>query len=187
MAAHPWQEPGEAMPNSQIHDVLVVIDTETILRKYPPDPTGRPIEVTDPEGLVTFVGPGIRAAPNLNLDGAVLDVIRMRERSVLLNIGAAALFYDFDINPQTSLMTRPEPIVYSCIAPKPGSSPVKSEVQRLDQYVWQSTVVKTEQTASKFSFLILEAADDEFRVLGRYFWLFTINERFSSCGGFVVL
>jgi hypothetical protein len=168
------------MSNSQIHDVLVTIDTETILEKYPPHPT-EPVRITDPGALVTFLRGGAPASPHLYLDGALLDVIRLRERSILLNHEeSAVLFHDFQISPHRELMTRPQPIVYRSIGLVPGDVPTKPETQRLDQYLWQSTIIATGHTMAEFYFMILrEDSGSEFTVAGRYFWRFILNIGFN--------
>jgi hypothetical protein len=169
------------MSNSQIRDVLVIIDTETILKKYPPHPT-EPVKITDPEGLVAFQYRGAPATPHLYLDGRPLDVIRLRERSISLNNEeSAVLFYDFYVSPRAKLMTRPEPIVYRGISPVPGDVPTKPEMQRIDQYLWQSTVIATGSTMAEFFFMILkEGAGNEFLVAGRYFWRFALDIGFNG-------
>ncbi|VVP51240.1 inclusion body family protein [Pseudomonas fluorescens] len=158
---------------SRVTDVLVTIDTETILKNYPnisknpAAPTLIDVKhvymVTNQDNVVSG-----QAGGELNLKAQVGDLIRWRETSLSQGFETAVVFYQFIANAGKELISTPTPRkATACIAIPNTSNPSVPSCQKVDNYYWSSETLSTGSVTYHFNFLIV---DRECKIVGCCSW-----------------
>ncbi|KVV45831.1 inclusion body protein [Burkholderia territorii] len=158
---------------SRVTDVLVSIDTETILKNYP-NPSKDPKNptlidwkhvymVTNQDNVVSG-----QAGGELDLKAQVGDLIRWRETSLSLGFEKQVIFYGFIANQGRELISTPTPRKATASVPIPNpSSPSTPTCQKLDNYYWSSETLSEGRVIYHFYFQII---DRNCQSLGCYQW-----------------
>lgn len=160
--------------NQGIIDVLIVIDAETILEKFPDqglDPLN-PVQVTDADliFMTTKEDNKIKGSEGneLTVKARTLDVIRWRETTLSLNAAFSSILYQFVFSEGKELISKPEPLLITVDSPLPNDEdPTKPTTQNIQNYFWNSTVKHGGHATYHFNFMIL---DRDGKILGYYFW-----------------
>lgn len=129
---------------SRVTDVLVSIDTETILKNYPnisknpASPTMIDVNhvymVTNRDNVING-----QAGGELNLKAQVGDLIRWRETSLSQSFETAVIFYKFIGNKGSELISTPTPRkATACVAVPNTSNPSVPSCQKVDNHYWSS-------------------------------------------------
>ncbi|MEB0048200.1 MULTISPECIES: inclusion body family protein [unclassified Pseudomonas] len=147
---------------SQVTDVLVSIDTETILKNYP-DISKNPAAPTLIDFkhvyMVTHNNHVIsgQAGDELDLKADVGDLIRWRETSVSQSFETAVIFYKFVGHQGNHLISPPSPRrATACIAVPNVSNPSEPSCQKIDNHYWCSETLSSGQVTYQFHFLIVD-------------------------------
>lgn len=156
---------------SKIINVLVAIDSDSILKKFGNN--------TDPEHPVYIQGPNLifmiaepentisgQASEELRLKGTPGDVIRWHEISSCMDFNV--LLYKFVITSGDKLISTPESFVRSTTIPLPNpSDPLHPRTEDIDTSFWNSDVLRIGDVAYLFHFMILDRAS---KIQGYYCW-----------------
>jgi len=147
---------------SRVTDVLVAIDTATILQKYPnisksaENPTLIDVKhvfmITNQDNVVSG-----QAGGELDLKAQVGDLIRWRESSLSLGFETSAIFYKFIGNVGNELISTPTPrkAEASCAVPN-TSSPSTPTCQPISNFYWSSETLKCGRVTYHFNFMIVD-------------------------------
>lgn len=123
---------------SRVTDVLVSIDTETILKKYPnisKDPANPTFIDVNHVYMITSQDNVIQgqAGGELDLKAQVGDLIRWRETSLSQSFETAVIFYKFIANDGEQLISTPSPRkALACVAVPNTSKPSVPSCQKVD-------------------------------------------------------
>lgn len=158
---------------SRVTDVLVSIDTETILKNYPnisknpATPTMIDVNhvymVTNQNNVVSG-----QAGGELNLRAQVGDLIRWRETSLSQSFETAVIFYKFIGNVGNELISTPTPRkATACVAVPNPSNPSVPSCQKVDNHYWSSETLSTGSVTYHFNFLIV---DRDCKIVGCCSW-----------------
>ncbi|MFP3244346.1 MAG: inclusion body family protein [Paraburkholderia sp.] len=166
---------------SQVTDVLVSIDTTTILNRY-----GKNNNLSNPP-LIDFkhifmivtqnnVVSG-QAGGELDVAATVGDVIRWRETSLSLGFEQTCIFYKFIGNQGNDLISPPSPRAAEVTIPVPNpSDPTKPNKQTVSNYFWSCETLKSGRVTYHFQFMILDRSGN---LCGCYQWYPFITIRTS--------
>ncbi|KVD78920.1 inclusion body protein [Burkholderia sp. ABCPW 14] len=144
---------------SRVTDVLVAVDTETILQKYPnASNPNNPLLIdwhhidliTNQDNVISG-----QAGGELNLKAEAGDLVRWRESSVSLGFEKQVIFYKFIANQGGELITTPRLAETSLPVPN-TSDPAKPKCQTVQNYFWSSEVLKRGRVTYHFQFVILD-------------------------------
>ncbi len=147
---------------SRVTDVLVAIDTATILQKVPglsKNPNSPTLidpkyvyMITNQDNVVNG-----QAGGELDVKAQVGDLIRWRETSLSLGFETAAIFYKFIGNAGNDLISTPTPRVAeaSCAVPN-TSNPSVPTCQKIQNFYWSSETLKTGRVTYHFNFMIID-------------------------------
>ncbi|MEU3822998.1 inclusion body family protein [Streptomyces sp. NPDC030392] len=161
------------MPTSQIINVLIAFDCESILERYR-NPSMDPDHPTwvDPQYiLMTTRQDRIIGSPGgeLNFRAEVEDIIRWRETTLSLDDNYSALLYRYESN-AARLLTDPEPVVVDTMLPYPNPDAPKDSpsflTQRVKSHYWRADVRSVGSVTYHFSFQILDGT----HVRGYFAW-----------------
>lgn len=143
------------MVKSELHKVLMVVDTESVLGKYEAGTPEKPTEVKD-KNLVHFTAREKDASPGtLRIRASVLDILRWREISVSANSEHAVLLYAFDRPTGPDLISSPRSLTFPTKIPQVNrKNLLEPTLQDIHGHLWQSTVKATGSAAYPFFFLI---------------------------------
>lgn len=147
---------------SRVTDVLVAIDTATILQKYtscsksPDSPTFIDTKyvymITNQDNVISG-----QAGGELDLKAQVGDLIRWRETSLSLGFETQAIFYRFIGNVGNDLISTPTSRTAEASLPHPNSSnPSIPTCQKVANYYWSSETLKTGRVTYHFNFMIVD-------------------------------
>ncbi|MPQ49271.1 hypothetical protein GCQ56_19905 [Marinifilum sp. N1E240] len=157
----------------EIIDVLIAVDTETIISNYGlnKDPNN-PVQITDASliFMITKRDDALsgNAGTELAIGAKTLDTIRWRETSLSLNATYSALLYKFVATAGGDLISNPIPLLVEVQTPLPDpSNPTMPKTQTIESYFWTSTVLKPGSVTYHFNFMILDRAGN---VQGYYWW-----------------
>jgi nematocidal protein AidA len=157
-----------------IIDVLVAIDTETILNNYDNslDPNN-PVNVQNNSNLIYMVTKqenalSGQAGAKLTISAKTLDVIRLRATSLSLNSDSQVFLYKFISSPGQQLISPPGPLSALVNAPVPNPvDPINPTTQPIKSYFYNSTVLNPGNIVYHFYFLIVDQYGNE---KGYYWW-----------------
>jgi len=167
--------------SEEIIDVLIAVDTETIIDKYGTnnDPDN-PVQVTDGQTIFMITKQGDVVSGNagneLNIKAKTLDIIRWRETSLTLNAAYSTMLYKFVPTAGGNLISTPIPLLIEVNTPLPNpDNPLAPNKQTIEDYCWNSNVLKVGSVTYHFNFMIL---DRDGSVQGYYWWdpFITITE-----------
>ncbi|UVM49209.1 MULTISPECIES: inclusion body family protein [unclassified Pseudomonas] len=158
---------------SRVTDVLVSIDTETILKNYPNisknphTPTTIDFRhvymVTNQNNVVSG-----QAGGELDLKAQVGDLIRWREASLSLGFEQAVIFYKFIGNVGNELISTPTPRKATASFAVPNTSnPSVPSCQKVDNHYWSSETLACGRVTYHFNFLIV---DRDCQIIGCCAW-----------------
>ncbi|HEY3362844.1 MAG TPA: inclusion body family protein [Methanosarcina sp.] len=157
-----------------IIDVLASIDTETILKNYPPslDPNNPKFVPNNPIliFMVTKKENAIdgQAGNELTLGAETGDVIRWRATSLSLNSDSEVILYKFVADPGQQLIDDPKPLSITISDPLPNKNdPINPTTQTIQSYFYNSTVLNPGNLVYHFYFLIVDRHGNK---LGYYWW-----------------
>lgn len=157
---------------SEITDVLVSIDTKTIVDKYGKNNNLNNPPVIDFNHVFMIVTQrnaiSGQAGGELNIAATVGDVIRWREASLSLGFEQTCIFYKFVGNQGNDLISLPTPLQAEVTIPVPNpSDPTKPNKQPVVNYFWNSTMLKTGKVTYHFQFMVLDRSGS---LCGCYQW-----------------
>lgn len=147
---------------SRVTDVLVSIDTETILKKYPnisKDPASPTFIDVNHVYMVTNQDNVIQgqAGGELDLKAQVGDLIRWRETSLSQSFETAVIFYKFIANAGAQLISTPSPRkAIASVAVPNTSNPSVPSCQKVDNHYWSSETLECGRVTYHFQFLIVD-------------------------------
>lgn len=157
----------------EIIDVLIAVDTETIISKYGgnADPD-KPVQITDPSliFMITKSADAVtgNAGNELKIGARTLDTIRWRETSLSLNAIYSAILYKFVAVSGDDLISPPVPLLAKDQTPLPDpKNPTVPKTQTIETYFWSSTVLNPGEVTYHFNFLIV---DRDGKIQGYYWW-----------------
>lgn len=157
----------------EIIDVLIAVDTETIISKFGTntDPD-KPVQVTDSSliFMITKSDDAVtgNAGSELKIGAKTLDTIRWRETSLSLNAIYSALLYKFVPTAGGDLISPPIPLLAQVQTPLPDpSNPTIPKTQTIESYFWDSTVLSPGNVTYHFNFMIIDRSGN---VQGYYWW-----------------
>jgi len=147
---------------SRVTYILVSIDTETILKKYPnisKDPKNPTLidwhhvyMVTNQDNVVSG-----QAGGELDLKAQVGDLIRWRETSLSQSFEQAVIFYKFIGNAGADLISPPSPRkATACVAVPNRENPSVPSCQKVDNHYWSSETLDCGRVTYHFHFLIVD-------------------------------
>ena len=157
----------------EIIDVLVAVDTDTIISKYGTNTDStNPVQITDPSliFMITKQADAVsgNAGSELKIGAKTLDTIRWRETSLSLNAVYSTLLYKFVSSSGEDLISPPTPLLAEVQDPLPDpSNPTSPKTQTIESYFWNSTVLKAGNVTYHFNFMILDRTG---AVQGYYWW-----------------
>lgn len=146
---------------SRVTDILVSIDTETILSKYPnisKNPAAPTLIDVNHVYMVTNQNNVIsgQAGGELNLKAQVGDLIRWRETSLSQSFETAVVFYKFISGQGNDLISTPTPRKATASVAVPNTSnPSVPSCQKVDNYYWSSETLAVGSVTYHFNFLIV--------------------------------
>lgn len=161
----------------QVIDVLVVVDEDTISSKYKPGTQDNPTVISNE--LVYMVvrsdkASGGQAGAELTIAAQTEDIIRWRETTLSLNGENSAILYKFvpakaqDDKPGHDLIRKPRPILAELKTPLPNEEdPTKPTTQTVQDYFWQSTVLRAGNLTYHFWFMLVHR---DGTIKGHYRW-----------------
>jgi len=157
----------------KIIDVLIAIDTESIINDYGTntDPNN-PTQVDTSKNYIYMIvrsdeAVSGNAGAELTIAAKTLDVIRWRETSPTLNATYSTILYEFDSPNSDGLITTPQPIVVEINTPLPvASDPLHPSTQTIKDYFWNCTVEKAGSVTYHFKFMIVDRDNN----IQGYFW-----------------
>ncbi len=157
---------------SEIIDILIAVDTETILDVYGPnkDPE-RPVQI-NPNLVYMIVKQAnalsCQAGGNLNVKAQVDDVIRWRETTLSLNSNSNAILYKYVPIAGGELISSALPRISEPEVPLPNpNDPLNPSVQKIKSYYWTSDVLDQGRVIYTFRFFITDRKE---KVVGYYSW-----------------
>lgn len=163
----------QALEDEQIIDVLVAIDADTIMAKFPgaTDPNN-PVQVTDPSLIFVITRQSDVVSGNagneLNIAAEVLDTIRWRETTLTLDADYDAILYSFTAAAGGDLISPPTPLLATVTAPLPNpADPLHPTTQTIKSYFWNCEVLSQGSVTYHFSFMI---TDRNGAPQGYYWW-----------------
>lgn len=161
------------MSTQEIIDVLIAVDTETIISKYGTnsDPD-KPVQITDPSliFMITKSADAVsgNAGNELKIGAKTLDTIRWRETSLSLNAVYSAILYKFVATSGEDLISTPIPLLAKDETPLPDpKNPTVPKTQTIETYFWNSTVLNPGDVTYHFNFLIIDRSGN---IQGYYWW-----------------
>lgn len=148
------------MPNSapSIIDVLIAVDADTLVGRYPPGTADAPTMVDQP--LIYMMvrqanGDFGQASKELKILASTEDVIRWRATSLSLNGDYSAIFYQFFALRGDDLISPPTPLLATVKTPLPNpAAPLQPGSQTIRSYFWETTVLQPGETTYAFRFMI---------------------------------
>lgn len=159
--------------NQEIIDVLIAVDTETIISKFGTNSdANNPVQITD-SSLIFMITKSAdalsgNAGSELTIAAETLDTIRWRETSLSLNATYSALLYKFVATKGGDLISQPVPLLAEVQTPLPDpSNPTQPKSQTIESYFWSSTVLQPGSVTYHFNFMIVDRAGN---VQGYYWW-----------------
>ena len=157
----------------EIIDVLIAVDTETIIAKFGTnaDPN-KPVQITDASliFMITKTADAVsgNAGNELKIGAKTLDTIRWRETSLSLNAVYSALLYKFVAVTGGDLISPPIPLLAEEQTPLPDpSNPTVPKTQTIKTYFWNSTVLNPGEVTYHFNFMIIDRSG---AIQGYYWW-----------------
>lgn len=147
-------------------NVLIVIDSDGILKKYGPNNNpDDPIHITDPNliFMITEQDNVIsgQAGNELCIKGVPGDTVQWREITLSLNPNTDVLLYKYIMTPAVSDKLTSTPKVYETkvSVPLPNSNnPFIPTMQTITEHYWYLILLKTGNVTYQFNFMILDAA-----------------------------
>lgn len=147
---------------SRVTDVLVAIDTATVLQNYR-NPSMNPDAPTQIDTRYVYMitnqdnALAGQAGGELNLKAQVGDLIRWRETSLSLGFETAAIFYKFIGNVGNDLISTPTPRTAEASLPYPNQSkPSVPVCQKISNYFWSSETLKAGSVTYHFNFMVVD-------------------------------
>lgn len=163
----------------QVIDVLIVVDTETVLAKYGAGGSvGHPYSVD--ERLIWAVAKKdsvvfANATGELKLRAQTEDIIRWRATGLSLNSEDSVILYAFAVKKQSGpgLIRKPRANLVELKTPLPQENdPAKPAMQTVQDYFWQTTVQRSGHEIYTFNFMIVHR---DGTVRGHFTWDPTIT------------
>jgi nematocidal protein AidA len=158
---------------SDIIDVLIAFDTETIIQTYrtPSQDPNNPTPVT-PNLIYMMVRQGNalsgQAGGELNVKAQIDDVIRWRETTLSLSADSNAILYKYTpwiggdlISPAVVRISHPTVPI-----PNPND-PLHPTTQQITSHYWTSDVLDQGRVIYSFRFFIMDRNE---KVIGYYYW-----------------
>ncbi|WP_353189227.1 inclusion body family protein [Pandoraea pnomenusa] len=157
---------------SAITDVLVSIDTKTIVDRYGKNSSMSNPPMIDFKHVFMIVTQGNvvsgQAGGELDVAATVGDVIRWRECSLSLGFEQSCIFYKFVGNQGNELISPPSPREAEVIIPVPNPpDPTKPKKQQCSNYFWSCETLKTGRVTYHFQFMVLDRGGN---LCGCYQW-----------------
>ncbi|MDQ1255176.1 MAG: nematocidal protein AidA [Euryarchaeota archaeon] len=142
-------------------DILVSIDTETILNTYGHslDPQN-PVLVPNNPNLIYMIvkndsAVSGQAAAELNIRAETMDTIRWRATSLSLNSDSEVILISYSGAP--ALISQPQPLIATVNCPLPNpNDPNNPTTQTIKSYFFNSTVLDPGVVTYHFVFLIID-------------------------------
>jgi hypothetical protein len=157
----------------EIIDVLIAVDTETVISKYGTntDPDN-PVQIKDPSliFMITKSADAVsgNAGNELKIGAKTLDTIRWRETSLSLNAVYSAILYKFVTTSGQELISTPIPLIAKDQTPLPDpKNPTVPKTQTIETYFWTSTVLDPGDVTYHFNFMIVDRSGN---IQGYYWW-----------------
>jgi len=152
-------------------DILIAIDAATIVAKTttPSMDPNNPIQA-DPNSIFMVTSAADVVSGNggdeLNVKAETGDTIRWREMSLSLDVDDRVMLYAFQ-DSGGGLIQAPQAIVITITDSVPGNPPLPPSTQTIQDFFWQTTVLKPGTDTYHFSFVITSRTGT---VLGYYMW-----------------
>lgn len=158
---------------ASIINVLVAIDSDSILAKYgpntskdnPPFISGSNLifMITEQDNVVSG-----QAGNELCIKGVPGDTVRWRETTLALNPNTDVLLYGFEATQGQGLFTDPVAVEPATIIALPNKDNVYApKLEKITTYYWTSDLLDVGNVTYHFKFMILNAAG---QVKGYYQW-----------------
>lgn len=157
---------------SQITDVLVCIDTTTIVKTYGKNNAIAAPPLIAPNHIYMIVNQGNavigQAGGELNIAAVVGDAIRWRECSLSLGFEQTCIFYKFVGTGVNQLISDPTPHQAQVTIPVPNpQNPIQPNKQNVSNFYWGCDTLATGSVVYHFQFMILDRGGN---ILGCYQW-----------------
>ncbi|MPQ49272.1 hypothetical protein GCQ56_19910 [Marinifilum sp. N1E240] len=157
--------------NQNIVDVLMVIDADSLIEKYPKGTESNPTVVPAPLIYLIadseFVDFG-QASKELKIAIKSLDQIRWRSATTSMNSNYFSLLYDFKLVHGNPIISTPIPLLAEVKTPLPNmDEPLQPKMQTIQSYFWTSTALSKGEITYTFYFMIIDRDNNP---LGYYYW-----------------
>ena len=170
---------------AKIINVLIAIDSDTILKTYGPntDPNNpKQIAASSLIYMITEQDNAMKgqAGTELMVKGVPGDVIRWRETTLSLDPNTDVLLYKFVTSSASApkLFSTPRPMTPDTIIALPNEDNLlKPITEQITTYYWTSDLLKVGDVTYHFNFMILDAQG---KVKGYYWWDPYIHIAFSK-------
>jgi PKD repeat protein len=157
---------------SEIINVLIAIDTETILNKYGTNSNpDQPIQITQPNLIYMIVrrenAISGQAGKELIIGAQVLDSIRWRATTLSLNSKSEVILYKFIASSGMDFIENPHPLIATVKVPLPNpDDPIRPTIQEIKSYFYSSVVLEQGTVTYHFYFSIMDWEG----IIQGYFW-----------------
>lgn len=161
----------QANDTLDIIDILMIIDAETLVKKYPKgtatNPTVVPAELIYLIANAGFVDFG-QATKELKIAARTMDEIRWRSATLSLESVYYSLLYKFELVQGDPIISTPVPLLATVKVPLPDMrDPLHPKTQEIKNYFFSSTALNSGEITYTFYFMIL---DRDNTTLGYYYW-----------------
>lgn len=157
--------------NENIINILMVMDADTLVEKYPGGTATNPIVI--PEPLIYLVCDSAyvdfgQASKELKIAVKSLDEIRWRSTSISQDSANFSLLYAFKLVNGDNIISPPVALEAEAAEPLPDpTNPIAPKTQTVQNYFWNSTALSQGEATYTFYFMIL---DREGNPQGYYYW-----------------
>jgi hypothetical protein len=157
------------------HNVLLIVDAESLLSRYP-QPSLEPQNPTEiEEGFVLAIGATINGINDsiITLPANTENTFHIRGRTISLLAEHSVVFYDISIG-DAGVLSVPELVVHDNLtvpAPDPAN-PTQPGSQQADDHYWHCTPLATGLEACELSFMLI---DKNCEALGYFCWAVDVN------------
>ncbi|HEY3362843.1 MAG TPA: AidA/PixA family protein [Methanosarcina sp.] len=162
--------------NKEIINILIVIDSETILDRYGTNSNpDQPVQITQPDliYIVTKQASVVsgQAGNELTFGAGTSNTIGgilWRATSLSLNSDNKIIFYKFTSFSSKNIISTPKPFLDTVKVPLPNpNDPTNPTIQEIQMYFWYSTVLNSGSATYHFCFFIVDRHGNK---LGYYWW-----------------
>lgn len=152
-------------------DILIVLDGETLVEKYPRGTAANPTVIPAPLIFLIansqFVSFG-QASKELKIAIKTLDEIRWRSTTLSMESVYCSLLYKFELKSGDLIISPPMPLLADVKVPLPDmNDPLHPKTQEIKSYFWDSTALRPGEMTYTFYFMILDRSSN---ILGYYYW-----------------